>query len=100
MVSLLHQLDQRVKHGQVSQDQARIGFGQPAIINFLRLCRLGGANRKLAPLSAGLQGFISQSEWELLPLLWNSEILQARIKNLAKKPTWALDDIINWLGST
>ncbi|KAF9271681.1 hypothetical protein BGZ68_003203, partial [Mortierella alpina] len=90
-------LEVKVKRGLLVQELLEIDYNQPTIVNFMRLNKLLDNLRKVVPVSTAAPSFVSFSERELLPLLWKSDVLRAKIKNMAGRPDWNQLDMEGWL---
>lgn len=91
------QLEVKVKRGLLVQEVLEIDYNQPTIVNFMRLNKLLDNPRKVVPVSTAAPSFVSFSERELLPLLWKSDFLRAKIKNKAGRLDWNQFDMEGWL---
>ncbi|KAF9958693.1 hypothetical protein BGZ70_009115 [Mortierella alpina] len=83
---IIEKLEVKVKKGLLAQDALEINHNESTIMNFVRLNALLDNPRKVVPVSTAVPSFVSFSERELLPLLWKSEIIRAKLLDMAGRP--------------
>ncbi|KAF9960813.1 hypothetical protein BGZ72_005819 [Mortierella alpina] len=82
-LDIIEKLEIKVKRGLLAQEQLEIRYNETTISNFVRLNALLDNPRKVLPVSTAAPSFVSFSELELLPLFWKSDILRAKLLDMA-----------------
>ncbi|KAF9569519.1 hypothetical protein EC968_002563, partial [Mortierella alpina] len=94
---IIKKLEIKVKKGLLAPDQLELNDNEPTILNFARLNGLLENPRKVLPVSTSAPAFVSFSERELLPLLWKSNVIKAKLVEMSGRPDMNLKFMEWWL---